>query len=71
MTCRPAPNPFGSPAAEQIPQILNRIREDVRAQYLLAFDATGANTPGTWRKVRVEIPSRRATVRTIGGYYTR
>lgn len=62
---------FYRPRREEIPAVVARIRDEVRGQYLMAFPAAQGQEQGTWRKLRVELPGRPGTVRTIGGYYAR
>jgi hypothetical protein len=59
------------PKREEIGAVVARIRDEVRGQYLLSFSARQGNDPGTWRRLRVDVPGKRAVVRTVSGYYVR
>lgn len=61
---------FFAPTREQQLKIFQRIRDEVRSQYLLTFAAPPSRA-GAWRKIRVELPKVRGTVRSIAGYYAR
>jgi VWFA-related protein len=49
--------------------VFERIRDDVRGQYLLSFNAPPDAIPGRWRSIRVQVARAGARVRTISGYY--
>ena len=60
---------FYRPKREEIEGIVKRIRDEVRGQYLLSFAAKQGG--GDWRALRVSVPGKAATVRTVSGYYAR
>ena len=60
---------FNRPKRDEIDAIVARIRDEVRGQYLLSFAAKQSG--GDWRTLRVTVPGRSATVRTVSGYYAR
>lgn len=62
---------FYRPKQEELAAVIARIRDEVRGQYLLSFAAAPAQQQGEWRRLRIEVPGKRATVRTITGYYAR
>ena len=62
---------FHRPKREEIAGVIARIRDEVRGQYLLFFSAGHNDAPGSWRSLRVTLPAKPATVRTITGYYVR
>ena len=46
-----------------------RISEELRAGYLIAYQAPSAGTESTYRKIKVEVDARGAKVRTRNGYF--
>jgi VWFA-related protein len=60
---------FDHPKDEAVPAIVERIRNEVRGQYLLSFSAP--QTAHGWRPLRVTVPGKAATVRTVSGYQGR
>lgn len=60
---------FAPPKREQT-AIFESIRDEVRGQYVLSFVSPNPAKSGTWRKLRVDVPGRATTIRTIAGYYT-
>ena len=63
-------NVFFAPRPADQAAIFERIRDEVRGQYLLSF-ISSAPKAGEWREVRVGVNRSNATVRTIAGYYAR
>jgi len=57
---------FTSSAPSQSSIAARRIVEELRHQYLLAFEPAGQSG---WRPVEVRVPGRKLTVRARGGYY--
>jgi len=58
------------PKPQDQPELFERIRDEVRGQYLLSF-ASRAKQPGAWRELRVSVSRPDAVVRTLAGYYAR
>jgi Ca-activated chloride channel family protein len=53
----------------ELPAIYEAIQEDLRSQYLIAYQSTSGKDPAQLRLVRVEVGERGAEVRTLSGYY--
>ena len=60
---------FDHPNDEAVPAIVERIRDEVRGQYLLSFSSQQSGRG--WRALRVTVPGKAATVRTVSGYEAR
>jgi VWFA-related protein len=60
---------FYATPEEELPQLSERIADEVRGQYVLSFTRPQGVRPGTWRTIRVNVRGRNgANVRTIQGY---
>ncbi|MDQ3283815.1 MAG: VWA domain-containing protein [Acidobacteriota bacterium] len=59
---------FHATPIADLPQLSDRIAEEVRGQYVLSFTRPAGVRSGSWRTVRVNVRGRDATVRTIQGY---
>ena len=54
----------------ELPLMFQEIADDLRVQYLLAYNSTNLEKDGAWRKIRVRIADRPdAVARTRQGYY--
>ena len=53
----------------EIANIAPEIAHEIRNQYVLSYTPSNLATDGTFRKIRVEVASPKATVRTRSGYY--
>lgn len=52
--------------------VYSEIADDLRIQYLLAYNSTNTKRDGGWREIRVEVENRpEAVARTRRGYYAR
>jgi VWFA-related protein len=58
---------YATPPAE-LPALFDRWADEMRGQYVLSFTRPAGVTAGAWRTIRVAVPKREATVRTIQGY---
>ena len=54
-----------------LPQLFSQIRDDTRGQYLLTYVSPGDRPRGELRRISVEVPGKRVTVRATSGYYPR
>ena len=54
---------------DDIFQSLEKIDEEIRARYTLAYRSTNQNFDGTFRKVRIEVVQPGAKVISRSGYY--
>ncbi|MGB6335261.1 MAG: VWA domain-containing protein, partial [Thermoanaerobaculia bacterium] len=54
---------------DELPEVYQAIQEDLRSQYLVAYQSTSAKDPDQLRLIRVEVDRRGAEVRTLSGYY--
>jgi VWFA-related protein len=54
---------------EELPEIYRTIQEELRSQYLIAYQSSSSKDPAQLRLVRVEVDDRGAEVRTLSGYY--
>jgi Ca-activated chloride channel family protein len=54
-----------------LPHIFAQIRDDTRGEYLLTYVSPAEKQRGELRKITVEVPRRRVTVRATSGYYPR
>lgn len=54
-----------------LPHIFAQIRDDTRGEYLLTYVSLAEKARGELRKITVEVPRRRVTVRATSGYYPR
>lgn len=54
-----------------LPRIFAQIRDDTRGEYLLTYVSPGGKTRDEMRKITVEVPGRRVSVRATSGYYPR
>jgi VWFA-related protein len=59
---------FYSDRIEQLDGLFAQIREEIASQYLLAYAPSDAAQDGSWRAIRVEVPSRKYSVRARQGY---
>jgi len=53
----------------ELPAIYKAIQEDLRSQYLIAYQSTSSKDPAQLRLLKVEADRRGAEVRTLNGYY--
>ena len=53
----------------ELPAIYQQIQDDLRSQYLIAYQSSSIKDPSQFRKVKVEIKGSGAEVRTLSGYY--
>ena len=52
--------------------VYSEIADDLRIQYLLAYNSTNQAHDGRWREIRLEVEHHpEAVVRTRKGYYAR
>ena len=58
---------YGEPE-EAFPALFERLAAEMRGQYVLSFTRPAGIKPGTWRSIRVAVPRKDASVRTIQGY---
>jgi Ca-activated chloride channel homolog len=54
-----------------LPRIFAQIRDDTRGEYLLTYVSPGGKSRDELRKITVEVPGRRLSVRATSGYYPR
>ncbi len=54
-----------------LPRIFAQIRDDTRGEYLLTYVSPGSRRRDELRRISVEVPRRRVTVRATSGYYPR
>jgi Ca-activated chloride channel homolog len=58
--------------ASELAGVYSEIADDLRIQYLLAYNSTNRAQDGRWRQIRVDVQNRpEAVVRTRRGYYAR
>lgn len=58
--------------ASELSGVYSEIADDLRIQYLLAYNSTNRAQDGRWRQIRVDVPDHtEAVVRTRRGYYAR
>ncbi|RMH23394.1 MAG: VWA domain-containing protein [Acidobacteria bacterium] len=57
--------------ADELSSVYDEIEEELRSQYLVAYNSDQIGEPGTYRQVRVEVRAggRKLKARTIAGYY--
>ncbi len=61
---------YGPNSIYDIQQMFEEIADDLRVQYMLAYNSTNTNNDGAWRKLRVRIRENQDWVpRTRKGYY--
>jgi VWFA-related protein len=53
----------------ELPEIYTTIQQELRSQYLIAYQSTSTKDPDQLRLVEVEVDERGAEVRTLNGYY--
>jgi Ca-activated chloride channel family protein len=53
----------------ELPAIYRSIQDDLRSQYLIAYQSTSDKDPSQLRAVRVEVDEPGAEARTLSGYY--
>lgn len=53
----------------ELPTIYRSIQDDLRSQYLIAYQSTSDKDPSQLRAVRVEVDEPGAEARTVSGYY--
>ena len=54
---------------DELPAVYKAIQEELRSQYLVAYQSTSTKDPDQLRLIRVEVERRGAEVRTLSGYY--
>jgi len=54
---------------EELPEIYRTIQEELRSQYLIAYQSSSSKDPAQLRLVKVEVDDHEAEVRTLSGYY--
>jgi VWFA-related protein len=54
---------------DELPEVYQAILEDLRSQYLIAYQSTSTKDPDQLRLIRVAVDRRGAEVRTLSGYY--
>ena len=54
---------------DELPEVYQAIQEELRSQYLVAYQSTSTKDPDQLRLIRVEVDRRGAEVRTLSGYY--
>jgi hypothetical protein len=54
-----------------LPRIVAQIRDDTRGEYLLTYVSPGDQSSRELRRISVEVPGRKVTVRATSGYYPR
>jgi VWFA-related protein len=59
---------FFSEQASKLESVFEEILEDLRHQYLLAYEAPDGARDSEWHKLRVEVPGHRYSVRARQGY---
>jgi Ca-activated chloride channel homolog len=59
---------FYSDRIEQLDGLFAEIREEIASQYLLAYAPSDLAQDGGWRAIRVEVPSKKYSVRARQGY---
>lgn len=55
--------------AEELSAVYSQIEEELRSQYLLAYNSDSSSPTGTYRLVEVDVKKRGNRARTIHGYY--
>jgi VWFA-related protein len=53
----------------ELPAIYSAIEEELRSQYLIAYQSTNTSGGGEFRAVEVKLPGRDAEARTLRGYF--
>jgi VWFA-related protein len=53
----------------ELPAIYSAIEEELRSQYLIAYQSTNTSGGGEFRTVEVTLPGRDAEARTLRGYF--
>ncbi len=53
----------------ELPAVYDAILEELRSQYLIAYQSTSDKEPSLFRRIEVEVAERGAEVRTMSGYY--
>jgi len=56
-------------SVDQLPEVYQAIQEELRSQYLVAYQSTSIKDPAELRLIRVKVDRRGAEVRTLSGYY--
>jgi len=57
-------------SVEELPEIYRQIQEELRSQYLIAYQSSNTSSSGDFRTVDLRIPDRpKAKANTISGYY--
>jgi VWFA-related protein len=54
---------------KDLPHLFSQIRDDTRGQYLLTYVSPSTAPRGNLRRISVEVPGKRFTVRATSGYY--
>ena len=54
---------------EELPAIYQQIQDDLRSQYLIAYQSSSQKDKSQFRRIKVEVKGRGAEVRTLSGYY--
>ncbi len=61
---------YGPNSIYDVQRMFEEIADDLRVQYLIAYNSTNTNNDGSWRKIRIRIRDSRDWVpRTRRGYY--
>jgi hypothetical protein len=53
---------------DELPELADRIADEVRGQYVLSFTRPAGVKAGEWRAIGVSVRGRDSIVRTIQGY---
>jgi Ca-activated chloride channel family protein len=57
-------------SVEELPEIYRLVQEELRSQYLIAYQSSNTSGSGDFRTVELRLPDRpKAKVNTISGYY--
>jgi VWFA-related protein len=54
---------------DELPGVYQAIQDDLRSQYLIAYQSTSTKDPDQLRFIRLEVDRKGAEVRTLSGYY--
>ena len=60
---------FRFPRRADLPKLFAQVRDDTRSEYLLSYVSPSKKPVSVMRKVSIAVPSRRAIVRAMTGYY--
>ncbi len=56
-------------SVQELPEIYNLIQQELRSQYLLAFQSSSTDDTGSFRPLEVKTSRKDLNVKTISGYY--